>query len=281
MEPNDHIGADPRADARRWRVDQPDRFSLAAIDPGATDGAPGDKDAVEAALGDLVGQLGAWQNRLWAESRRSVLVVLQAMDAGGKDGTIRKVFTGVNPQGVRVSSFKAPTEQELAHDFLWRIHQRTPAAGEIGLFNRSHYEDVLVVRVEELVPETVWRPRYEAIANFESALVASGTTIVKLFLHISREEQAVRFEQRLADPAKRWKFRAGDLEVRARWDEYQAAYQEAIAQTSTPDAPWYVIPADRKWYRNWAVLQVLLATMAELDPQYPPPEPGLEGFVID
>jgi PPK2 family polyphosphate:nucleotide phosphotransferase len=207
-------------------------------------------------------------------------MVLQAMDAGGKDGTIRKVFTGVNPQGVRVSSFKAPTDEELAHDFLWRIHQRTPAHGELGVFNRSHYEDVLIVRVDELVPEPVWRARYEQIRDFESMLAASGTTIVKFFLHISPDEQAERLQARLDDPSKRWKFAAADLDVRKHWDAYQAAYEEAISETSTEDAPWYVIPADRKWYRNWAILQVLLATMAELDPQFPPEEPGLADLEI-
>jgi PPK2 family polyphosphate:nucleotide phosphotransferase len=267
--------------ARRWRVAPGTRFELAAIDPASDAGAPGDKAEVEGVIPSLVAELGDSQNRLWAEGRRSLLVVLQAMDAGGKDGTIRKVFTGVNPQGVRVWSFKAPTPEEMAHDFLWRVHRRTPAAGEIALFNRSHYEDVLVVRVAELVPESVWRPRYEQIRAFESTLAAAGTTVVKVFLHISKDEQAERFRDRLAEPSKRWKFAAGDLEVRRHWDDYQAAYQEAIAETSTEVAPWYVVPADRKWYRNWAVLQILLATMAELDPQFPPDEPGLDGIVVE
>jgi PPK2 family polyphosphate:nucleotide phosphotransferase len=256
-------------------------FELGAIDPASDAGAPGGKEEVEALVPSLVAELGDWQNRLWAEGHRSLLVVLQAMDAGGKDGTIRKVFTGINPQGVRVWSFKAPSAEELDHDFLWRIHRRTPAAGEIALFNRSHYEDVLVVRVAGLVPESVWRPRYEQIRAFESLLSAAGTTLVKVFLHISKAEQAERFRARLDDPAKRWKFAAGDLEVRRHWDDYQAAYQEAIAETSTEAAPWYVVPADRKWYRNWAVLQILLATMAQLDPQFPPDEPGLDGIVVE
>ncbi|MEZ5139970.1 MAG: polyphosphate kinase 2 family protein [Acidimicrobiales bacterium] len=264
----------------RWRVAPGDRVRLADVATDATDGAPGDKHETKAACKELVERLGEWQARLWAEQRQALLLVLQAMDAGGKDGTIRKVFTGVNPQGVAVSAFKAPSTEELAHDFLWRVHRRTPARGEIGVFNRSHYEDVLVVRVEELVPEAVWRPRYDAIRDFEASLGAAGTTVVKLFLHISKDEQAERFQARLDDPTKRWKFSAGDLAVRERWDDYRAAYEEAIAETSTDQAPWYVVPADRKWYRNWVVLNVLLATLEQMDPQFPPEEPGLDDLVI-
>lgn len=270
----------PADHAARWRVRPGTSVDLADIETRSTEGAPGDKDETKSALDEHVDDLGAWQHRLWAEGRRSVLVVLQAMDAGGKDGTIRKVFTGVNPQGVRVVSFKAPTEDELRRDFLWRIHRHTPMHGEIGIFNRSHYEDVLIVRVNELVAESVWRPRFEAIRNFEQQLTDAGTTIVKLFLHISPDEQAERLQARLDDPTKRWKFSAADLDVRARWDDYQEAYAEALAETSTEAAPWYVIPADRKWYRNWAVLQILLATMEDLDPQFPPEEPGLDGIVV-
>lgn len=267
-------------EAKRWRVEHGTKVRLGDIDTSSDAGAPGDKDETAARCEELVERLAELQNRLWAEGKRSVLVVLQAMDAGGKDGTIRKVFTGVNPQGVRVASFKAPTELELDHDFLWRIHQQVPRKGEIGVFNRSHYEDVLVVRVDELVPETVWRARYHQIREFESTLAASGTTVVKFFLHISKEEQAVRLQERLDDPAKHWKFAAADLAVREHWDDYQAAYEEAIRETSTDDAPWYVIPADRKWYRNWAILQVLLATMQRLDPQFPPEEEGLEKLKV-
>jgi PPK2 family polyphosphate:nucleotide phosphotransferase len=270
----------PRDHARRWRVAPGEAVRLDEIDTRSTEGAPGDKDATLVEIDALIEQLAAWQVRLWAEQRRSLLVVLQAMDAGGKDGTIRKVFTGVNPQGVRVASFKAPTAEELAHDFLWRIHAHAPAHGEIGVFNRSHYEDVLIVRVNDLVPESVWRPRYGIIRDFERSLHAGGTTIVKLFLHISKEEQAERFRARLDDPTKRWKFSAADLEVRERWDDYQEAYAEALAETSTDDAPWHVIPAGRKWYRNWAVLQVLLAALEEMDPQFPAEEPGLDEIVI-
>ena len=263
-----------------WLARPGHRPDLAGIDTRSTEGAPGDKAATAAALPELVAELGDLQARLWAEQRRSLLVVLQAMDAGGKDGTIRSVFTGVNPQGVRVTGFKAPSAEELRHDFLWRVHQHVPAAGEIGIFNRSHYEDVLVVRVAGLASESVWRTRYGAIRDFEEALTESGTTVVKLFLHITKDEQAERFRERLADPAKRWKFAVGDLEVREQWDAYQEAYADAIAETSTAACPWYVIPAGRKWYRNWAVLQVLLATLRDLDPQFPPPDPALDGITI-
>ncbi len=265
----------------RWRVAPRTRPHLAEIDTRATAGAPGDKDATKLASAELVTELAELQNRLWAEHRRSLLVVLQAMDAGGKDGTIRKVFTGVNPQGVKVVSFKAPSPEELAHDFLWRIHANTPGHGEIGVFNRSHYEDVLIVRVNELVPEDVWRHRYGIIRDFEESLTAAGTTVVKLFLHISKDEQAERFRARLDDPTKRWKFAKADLDVRERWDDYQEAYADALGETSTEDAPWYVIPAGRKWYRDWAVLQVLVGALRDLDPQYPEEEAGLADLVID
>jgi PPK2 family polyphosphate:nucleotide phosphotransferase len=185
------------------------------------------------------------------------------------------VFGGVNPQGVRVATFKAPTGAELEHDFLWRIHRVTPAAGEIGIFNRSHYEDVLAARVWALVPEKVWRGRYELINAFEALLHHGGTTIVKLFLHISREEQRQRFEERLRDPDKRWKFRPEDLLDRARWGQYRVAYQEALERTSTAIAPWYVIPADHKWYRNWVVSRILVKALKGMDPHYPQPVEAL------
>lgn len=271
---------DHRTQADRWRVPPGTRLDLAERDPRDRSGAPGAKDEVAPITEALVDELSLLQHRLWAEGRRSLLVVLQAMDAGGKDGTIRKVFTGVNPQGVTITSFKAPTDEELAHDFLWRIHHHTPGAGEIAIFNRSHYEDVLIARVADLVPEAVWRPRYEIIRNFEAALAAAGTQVVKIFLHISPEEQRERFQARLDDPTKRWKFSGADLEVREHWHDYQVAYAEALAETSTESAPWYVIPADRKWFRNWAVLQVLLAHLGEMDPQFPAEEPGLDDLTI-
>ncbi len=267
------------AAADRWRVRPGSRVDLAAIDTGSVDGAPGDKAATSAHFPALRERLRELQERLWAEQGQSLLVVLQAMDAGGKDGTLKHLFRGINPVGARVASFRAPSKEELEHDFLWRVHKRTPAKGEIVVFNRSHYEDVLVVRVRGLVPEAVWRPRYELINQFEASLAGAGTRIVKLFLHISKEEQADRFRHRLDDPTKRWKFRAGDLEDRAYWDDYQAAFAEALERTSTGHAPWYVVPADRKWYRNWVVSQIVLGTLEEMGPEYPPEE-DLDGVVV-
>jgi PPK2 family polyphosphate:nucleotide phosphotransferase len=266
---------------RQWQVPASVRPNLDRIDTRSTDGAPGDKEATADATLAEIEELSELQNRLWAEHRHSLLLVLQAMDAGGKDGTIRRVFTGVNPQGVRVASFKAPTPEELGHDFLWRIHRHTPGAGEIGVFNRSHYEDVLIARVDQLVTEPVWRGRYRAIRHFEENLVAEGTSVVKVFLHISKDEQAERFRARLSEPEKRWKFSAADLAVRAKWDAYQEAYADALGETSTDESPWYVVPADRKWYRDWAVLQILLGALRDIDPQYPPEEAGLGDLVVD
>ena len=221
------------------------------------------------------------QTRLYAEGQQKLLIVLQAMDAGGKDGTIRKVFRGVNPQGVRVHSFKVPNKEELAHDFLWRIHNVVPAKGMIGVFNRSHYEDVLVVRVHNIVPESVWRPRFEQINQFEKLLTDTGTTILKFFLHISPEEQKERFQARLDDTSKNWKFSVEDLEKRKYWGNYMAAYEEMLQRCTTPDAPWYVIPADQKWYRNWVITRTIVDTLKEMDPQYPPPADDLSGIVIN
>lgn len=215
--------------------------------------------------------LASYQGRLWAEARRSLLVVLQAMDAGGKDGTVKHVFRGVNPQGTRVTSFKVPTPAEQAHDFLWRVHAAVPAAGEIGIFNRSHYEDVLVSRVHHLVAEKVWRARYGQIKKFEALLTSNGTNVVKIFLHISKEEQRRRLQARIDDPEKRWKIAQADIDERSYWDDYQIAYEDAITHTSTRDAPWYVIPADHKWYRNWAVSQILIEALTKMDPQFPEP----------
>jgi PPK2 family polyphosphate:nucleotide phosphotransferase len=220
------------------------------------------------------------QQRLYAESKRAVLLVVQAMDAAGKDGTIRNVLAGLNPAGVRVASFKAPGGPEALHDYLWRVHQVCPPRGEIAVFNRSHYEDVLVVRVKEFVPEEVWRRRYDHIRHFERLLTDEGTTVVKVFLHVSKDEQARRFQERLDDPEKRWKFRAGDLDDRALWPEFQSAYQDAINETSTKDAPWYVVPADSNSRRNMAVGEILRSTLERLDPKIPEPEQGLDGVKV-
>lgn len=266
--------------AARWRVREGARFSLARVDTRSTAGAPGDKARTLRASETLRAKFVEQQARLYAEGAQSLLVVLQAMDTGGKDGTIRNVFGGVNPQGVRVTSFKRPTEEELAHDFLWRVHAATPARGQIAVFNRSHYEDVLVVRVHGLAPARVVKRRYEHIRAWEAELADAGTRVVKLMLHISYDEQRARLQSRLDDPAKHWKFEAGDLDERKLWPEYQAAFQAALTRTTTRHAPWYVIPADRKWYRDWAVLTVLTEALKEMDPRYPPAPEGLADVVI-
>ena len=207
--------------------------------------------------------------------------MLQAMDTGGKDGAIRHVFDGVNPQGVRVASFKVPTPEERAHDYLWRVHKQTPGSGEMVIFNRSHYEDVLVVRVHELVPKAVWSRRYEQINNFERMLAEEGTTILKFYLHISPDEQKERLQARLDEPHKNWKFSTGDLAERKRWDEYMQAYEDMLSKTSTKWAPWYIIPANRKWLRNLLMSQIIVDTLEGLDMKYPEPEEGLDKVVIE
>jgi len=211
------------------------------------------------------------QFKLYADGRFPVLVVLQGIDGGGKDGTIRHVITAFNPQGCTVTSFKAPTAQELRHDYLWRIHQHIPARGEIAVFNRSHYEDVLIVRVDKLVPHAVWSRRYEEINNFERMLAANEVRIVKFFLHISKDEQRKRFAARVRDPAKQWKFDVADLDKRKQWDAYRKAYEAMLAQCSTEWAPWYLIPADRKWFRNLAISQILVQELAKLPLRFPKP----------
>ncbi|MEO8436877.1 MAG: polyphosphate kinase 2 family protein [Chloroflexota bacterium] len=243
------------------------RVRLETIDPAATFGH--EKASAVATTKVEMDRLGDLQDRLWAEAKRSVLVVLQGIDASGKDGTIAKVMEAFNPQGCPVTSFKVPSAEELAHDFLWRVHKRTPGKGEIGIFNRSHYEDVLVVRVHDLAPRSIWSKRYDQINAFERMLAESGTTIVKFFLTIDRDEQRKRFEERIADPRKRWKFKMADLDERKLWDDYQAAFDDALTKTSTTWAPWYVIPANRNWFRNLAVASILADTIADLDPAYP------------
>ncbi|MDA3038402.1 MAG: polyphosphate kinase 2 family protein [Actinomycetota bacterium] len=252
------------------RVKPDHKLSLEERDPSSTPGAdPSKRAEVEAASIELNLRLEELQERLWAQGKHRILVVLQAMDAGGKDATISKVFEHLNPSGVQVASFKAPSDAELAHDYLWRIHQQVPADGELVIFNRSHYEDILVVRVMDLVPEDRWRKRYRHIREFEAMLADEGVTILKFFLHISKAEQKERLEARLADPTKQWKFAVGDLEHRARWDDYMAAFEDALSETSTVDAPWFVIPADRKWYRDWAILKILVERLEALDLEYP------------
>ena len=262
-----------------WAVRPGSKVDVSSIDPAYTRALKGGRSAAVASLESDRQALAEWQTRLWAESRRALLLILQGTDASGKDGTVAHVFSGVNPQGTSVTAFKPPTAEELAHDFLWRVHAAVPHAGQIGIFNRSQYEDVLVARVRKLVPKPVWKKRYDDITAFESLLNQGGTTIVKCCLLISKDEQRRRFEERLRDPQKRWKFQRGDLEDRALWKEYQAAYSEAIARTSTRDAPWYIVPADHKWFRNWAVSRLLIETLTEMDPKYPEP-PDLAGITI-
>ena len=267
-------------DINRLRVEPGTKLDLGDHDPQSMIDFEGGKKTGQAALPALTARLAELQRRLWGESAQSLLVVLQAMDTGGKDGTIRHVFKGVNPQGVHVRGFGVPTEWERAHDYLWRVHHQTPEDGAITIFNRSHYEDVLVVRVRGFTPEKTWSRRYEHIRNFERMLFDEGTRLVKLFLNISKDEQRERLQARLDEPDKNWKFNSGDLEDRSLWDDYQTAYEVALSETSTENAPWYVIPANRKWYRNLAVSSVLIQTLEEMNPQYPEPEEGLERLVV-
>ena len=247
-------------------------FSLAAIDPGSTPGAP-DRDAAEKQVVDNHDELAELQERLFAESKfggtRSVLLVLQAMDTAGKGGIIRHVVGGIDPQGVHIHAFKAPSDEEKKHDFLWRVRPQLPAPGIIGVFDRSHYEDVLIHRVRGFSTPEAIEERYGIIAEFERELVASGTTIIKVMLHISSDEQKARLQERLDRPDKHWKFNPGDIDERMRWPDYQEAYQIALDRTATADAPWYVIAADRKWYARWAVQGLLLDALQKLDPQWP------------
>lgn len=246
-----------------------DKISLtdrAAVPPRSLDA---DDDTLEKKMDKLRTRLDELQNALYAESKQSLLVVLQARDAGGKDGTIRRVFNSVNPQGCSVTSFKAPSHVELAHDYLWRVHAAVPARGMIGIFNRSHYEDILAVRVHDLAPKKVWKRRYDEINDFERMLTDNGTTIVKFFLHVSREEQRVRLSERLTDASKNWKFQAADLAERDLWDDYTRAYHDVLRKCSTKYAPWFIVPADRKHARDYLVLERIVSTLEEMNPQYP------------
>ncbi|MHA6630650.1 PPK2 family polyphosphate kinase [Pseudonocardia sichuanensis] len=251
---------------------------LATLDPRARPIGPRDKTAAAEEMNDLADRLDHLQEALYAEAigggTRAVLLVLQGMDTSGKGGVIRHVGGLVNPQGLQIATFKKPTEEELAHHFLWRVRSQVPEPGRIGIFDRSHYEDVLIGRVDELVSEDVWRHRYTEITDFEAELAGQGVTLVKCMLHISPKEQAERLLARLDDPAKRWKYNTGDLDARAKWPAYQDAYAEALHRTDADAAPWYVIPSDRKWYRNWAIAALLAETLADLDPRFP--EPGID-----
>ena len=269
----------PEPDYPRYRVEPGTRVRLAEVDPDQSEGYKKKKHVADelAAQRDRIRGL---QARLYAEGRQGLLIVLQAMDTGGKDGTVRGVFEGVNPQGCQVWSFKAPTRQELEQDFLWRYHVKAPPRGMIAIFNRSHYEDVLIVRVRGIVPEDVWRHRYPMINEFEHLLTLNRTTVLKFFLHISRDEQKRRLEARLADPAKHWKFSSEDIRERAHWDRYMAAYEDAISNCSTAYAPWYVVPANKKWYRNLVIARTIADTLEAMATRYPPAEAGLGSVVV-
>ena len=240
-----------------------------------------DKARAKERLRELDERLDLLRQRLYAEAARSVLLVLQGVDASGKDGVIRSVFAGMSPQGTRVVSFKAPTSTELAHDYLWRVHAQLPARGELGIFNRSHYEDIVAVRMLRLAPEEVWRRRAGHIREWERMLTDEGTTIVKVFLDVSKEEQRLRLQERIDDPEKRWKFRRDDLDAHRRFDEFVAAYEEAVTETSTEWAPWHVVPADRNWVKALAVAELLVDALERMDPQLPAPEDGIEGLLIE
>jgi PPK2 family polyphosphate:nucleotide phosphotransferase len=269
------------ADATRLhRIKPGSEVDLSVIDPADTSAAPGGKEETRAATEPLATRLGELQDILWARQQERVLVVLQGIDTSGKGGTVRKVFGAVNPAGLRVTSFNVPTEDEIARDFLWRVHARVPANGEIAVFDRSHYEDVLAVRVLGLVPEERWRRRYDHINEFERLLADEGTTVVKVFLHLSKDEQKERLQARLDEPTKRWKFKTSDLVARAQWDDWADAFEEAIQRTSTAHAPWHVIPADKKWYRDWAVASLMVGVLEGLDLTWPEPD-DLDGVVVD
>ena len=256
------------------------KTKLADIDTRSTCSFSGDKAATVAIFAQLNAQLVELQEVLYAEHKHKVLVVLQATDTGGKDGVIRKVFSGVNPQGIHVASFKAPTPGELDHDYLWRVHQKVPGKGEMVIFNRSHYEDVLITRVEGWIDDRTAKRRFRQINDFEALLVEEGTIILKFFLHISKEEQKERLQDRLDDKAKNWKFNPGDLVARGKWDDYQRVYEEAINATSSPHAPWHVVPADRNWVRDLYICSVIVSTLRDLNMRYPDPAPGLDKIVI-
>ena len=251
---------------------------IAGREPADTFGV--DKKDGENRLPHLVERIDALQYRLHAEDRRSVLLVLQGLDASGKDGVVRRVFEGVNPMGVSVTSFKAPVGVELQHDYLWRVHSALPRRGTIGVFNRSHYEDIVAVRMYEIAPPKVWRRRYGHIREFERMLVDEGTTVLKVFLNVSRDEQRTRFQERIDDATKRWKFRRDDLKVRDRFGDWIEAWDDALTETSTDWAPWYVVPADRNWLKALAVAELLVDALERLDPRFPEPEEGLEGLVV-
>jgi PPK2 family polyphosphate:nucleotide phosphotransferase len=254
---------------QKYRVRAGQTIDLGGFDPSDTSLVPGGKSEAAEKSATIKARLAELQELLYAEHRRKVLIVLQGMDTSGKDGTVRHVMAGFNPSGTRVVSFRVPSQAELEHDYLWRVHREVPGMGEIVVFNRSHYEDVLVVRVHSLVPKAVWKKRYDQIRAFEQMLQEEGTVMLKFFLHISKEEQRKRLQARVDDPTKRWKFQHGDLEERKLWTDYQRAYEDALSSTSTEENPWYIIPANRKWYRNYLVGSILTNALEKLNMKYP------------
>jgi PPK2 family polyphosphate:nucleotide phosphotransferase len=263
------------------RVKPGEKVDLSKWDPNDMGDFKGGKEEGLAEVAKLDQELDGLQELLYAEHKHKVLIVLQAMDAGGKDGTISHIFEGVNPQGVRVASFKVPTPIELDHDYLWRIHAATPANGEITIFNRSHYEDVLAVRVHNLVPPKVWKMRFDQINDFERTLADNGTTILKFYLNIDKDEQKKRLQARLDDPTKHWKFRLGDLDERKLWSDYMQAYEDVLSKTSTEDAPWFIVPANRKWMRDLVISSVLVDALKSLKMKFPESEEKLDGVVVE
>ena len=278
-EPEVRFGPSPTPDYPRYRVEPGHRVRLGELDPDESEHYRRKKDVADE-LTEQRDRIRRLQERLYAEHRQSLLVVLQAMDTGGKDGTIRGVFEGVNPQGCQVWAFKAPSSHELEQDFLWRYHEKTPPLGLITIFNRSHYEDVLIVRVKNIVSEDVWRHRYHMINEFEHMLTLNRTTILKFFLHISKDEQKRRLQSRLDDPSKHWKFSSADIRERAYWDHYMQAFEDCFHNCSTPYAPWYIVPANKKWYRNLVIARTIADTLDAMNPQFPPAEAGLAQVTI-
>ena len=264
---------------QQYRIEPEKPIKIKKLDANDLGDWEGKKKAAQKAFKDLQKELADLQQVLYAEQKHKVLIILQAMDTGGKDGTIRSLLEKVNPQGVKIANFKVPSTMELAHDYLWRVHAMVPGKGEIVIFNRSHYEDVLVVRVHELVSKEVWKKRFDQINAFEKMLTEEGTTILKFYLHIDKEEQKLRFQERLTDPQKQWKFNPNDLEERKLWDNYQEAYQDVLNKTSTPWAPWYAIPANRNWYRNLCVSTIITDTLRSLKLKYPDPLPNPETYI--
>ena len=264
--------------ANKLRIRPGAKVNLAAFDCGETYGRK--KEDAEPALSANLARLADLQERIYAEAKHAVLIVLQGIDAAGKDGTISVIAGAFNPQGTPVTSFKVPTAKELAHDYLWRIHAAVPGKGEIGIFNRSHYEQVLIVRVHNLEPEEHWRLHYRQIRDWERMLTEEGVTILKFFLAIDKDTQRQRFQDRVDDPTKRWKFSTADLPERKLWDQYSVAFGEMLSETSVDYAPWYLIPANRNWFRNLAVSEIVADSLDALNPQYPADEPGLEGLKI-